>query len=93
MTANGIHSINRLPRLFFKLVTWGFVCAQTAFAVPVDTKSYDPASGVVVRVVGRSTRHGVGHAGGFNGVDAQHFRARSFGAIDCSGTGQGKAHR
>ena len=50
MTANGIQSINRLPRLFFKLFTWGimgFVCAQTAYAVPVDIKSYDPASGVV----------------------------------------------
>ena len=57
MTANGIHSINRLPRLFFKLVAWGimgFVCAQTAYAVPVDIKSYDPASGVVVKVADKT---------------------------------------
>ena len=57
MTANGIQIINRLPRLFFKLFTWGilgFVCAQTAYAVPVDIKSYDPASGVVVKVAGKT---------------------------------------
>ena len=57
MTANGIQIINRLPRLFFKLFTWGilgFVCAQTAYAVPVDIKSYDPASGVVVKVADKT---------------------------------------
>ena len=32
----------------------GFVCAHTAFAVSVDTKSYDPASGVVVKVAGKT---------------------------------------
>ena len=57
MNSNGIQSINRLPRLFFKLFTWGimgFVCAQTAYAVPVDIKSYDPARGAVVKIAGKT---------------------------------------
>ena len=33
----------------------GFICAQAAYAaVPVDIKSYDPASGVVVRAAGEA---------------------------------------
>ncbi|MDP7290535.1 MAG: hypothetical protein QGH94_21325, partial [Phycisphaerae bacterium] len=33
----------------------GFFCAQAAYAaVPVDIKSYDPASGVVVRAAGEA---------------------------------------
>lgn len=57
MTANDVRSSNRLRGLFFTVMIWsamGFICAQTAYAVPVDTKSYDPASGVVVRVAGEA---------------------------------------
>ena len=55
MTANDVRSSNRLRGLLFTVMVWGamgFICAQTAYAVPVDTKSYDPASGVVVRAAG-----------------------------------------
>ena len=57
MTANNVNSSNRLPGLLFRVMTWGImgrICAQTAYAVPVDTKYYDPASGVVVRVAGEA---------------------------------------
>ena len=57
MTVNSVHSNNRLPGLLFWMMTWGiigFVCAQTAYAVPVDIKSYDPASGVEVKLAGEA---------------------------------------
>ncbi|HIC25620.1 MAG TPA: hypothetical protein EYO82_06895, partial [Gammaproteobacteria bacterium] len=58
MTANDVRSSNRLCGLLFTLMIWsamGFICAQAAYAaVPVDIKSYDPASGVVVRVAGEA---------------------------------------
>ena len=57
MTANNVNSSNRLPGLLFRVMTWGMmglICAQTAYAVAVDTKSYDPASGVVVRIAGEA---------------------------------------
>jgi hypothetical protein len=57
MNSRNIHSSKRLPRLFFKLFAWGImwlICAQAAYAVPVDIKSYDSASGVVVRIVGEA---------------------------------------
>ena len=55
MTANDVRSSNRLRGLLFTVMIWsamGFICAQAA--VPVDIKSYDPASGVVVRVAGEA---------------------------------------
>ena len=57
MTVNNVQSSNRFPSLFFKVMTWGvmgLVCAQTAYAVDVDIKSYDPASGVEVKVAGNT---------------------------------------
>ena len=60
MTANDVRSSNRLRGLLFTVMIWGamgFICAQTAYAVPVDTKSYDPASGVVVRAAGEAVSY------------------------------------
>ena len=58
MTADDIRSGNRLHGLLFSIMIWGaieFICAQAAYAaVPVDIKSYDPASGVVVRAAGEA---------------------------------------
>ncbi|MDG2213394.1 MAG: hypothetical protein P8M70_06180 [Verrucomicrobiota bacterium] len=57
MTVNNVQSSNRFPGLLFGVMAWGImglVCAQTAYAVDVDTKSYDPASGVEVEVAGES---------------------------------------
>ncbi len=55
MTVNNVRSSNRFLGLLFGVMAWGImglVCAQTAYAVDVDTKSYDPASGVKVKVAG-----------------------------------------
>ena len=58
MTADDIRSGNRLHGLLFSIMIWGaigFICAQAAYAaVPVDIKSYDPASGVAVRSAGEA---------------------------------------
>ncbi len=52
-TASDTHRSNRLYGLLFSIIIWGgvdFISAQPAYAaVPVDMKSYDPASGVAVR--------------------------------------------
>ncbi len=55
MIVNRFHLSHQIMCLFLKVMTWGImglVCAQTAYSVDVDTKSYDPASGVKVKVAG-----------------------------------------
>ena len=46
-------SLNSFKKIFAWVVL-SFLCAQIAYAVPVDTKSYDPSSGVAVKVVGKT---------------------------------------
>ena len=48
-----IHSLS----LLFKLVACNavvLICAKSAWALPMDLNSYDPACGVIVREVGES---------------------------------------
>jgi hypothetical protein len=57
MTVNRVPIGNQSIGLFFKVMAWGimkFICVKTACAVPVDLKSYNPASEVVVRATGES---------------------------------------
>ena len=56
MAAYRFYSKDRSQNLFQLFFGWGFVsflCAHFAYAVPVDTKSYDPICGVEVKVVGK----------------------------------------
>ena len=57
MTVNRVHISNQTIGLFLNVMVWavmGFICTKTAWAVPVDLKSYDPTSEVVVRAAGES---------------------------------------
>ena len=56
MAAYRFYSKDRLQILFQLFFGWGFVsflCAHFAYAMPVDTKSYDPICGVEVKVAGK----------------------------------------
>ena len=57
MILNRIYLSNQTIGLFFKVMAWnvaGFVCAKSAWAVPVDLKSYDPACEVSLRELDES---------------------------------------
>ena len=46
-------SVNSFRKIFVWVVL-NYLCVPIAYAVPVDTKSYDPACGVAIKVEGKS---------------------------------------
>jgi hypothetical protein len=96
MTVNRVHISNQTIGLFFKVMVLGvmeFICVKTAWAVPMDLKSYDPACEVILKEVGESLVIGWDTPEGSDGADPRRFGAGSFGAIGCRGTRQGGTRR
>jgi hypothetical protein len=57
MTVNRIQLRYQTMCMFFKAMAWsvaGLLCTKSAWAIPIDLKSYDPACEVIVREVGES---------------------------------------